>query len=631
MSEVHTSGTGENNLEKVKAFLANQSVARVGVVDDAFDVEDPEDLKSAWKAFVEDAGDKPPLWKQMKRLKLDPGGDEEVEEIASMEATILQGGGELAKLLRRKVKQQSPEAKQQRAGVKNLTQLLETRLALDLVRAGSDAQGKAGDLAEMQIVFLDYFLGEENSSGVKNAIGVVRKVCEVCDQKNIPRPMFVLFSSKDLNASEVNALRRKAQIPAWQFRFIAKKNLARDIDIVLRVWELAQGLKGVRGIQEFVDGFSAALERAQGQLEETLDELDLSDVAYLDYMKLSTERASRSNYLTWLFGAFLQNALLRDKEFQSAQEALDVADLSSLPTRHAEPSRQVLDLYRDVLYEPGIPKVGLEADGKTRAKRLQLGEIYVRQRGQVRDAILVLNASCDLVRPAPGLSVVLLRGALVERRLAKNLGDASQMARSDAFGLGGKHFVLDWSLDNSENVSHAKVFDWLRRGRYKLTSRMRLENALGIKQMFLTQLDRIGVASSPPMLTPLRVAGVFWRDDVDKAQELLGKSATDSMEAFAVDTYSDEGNKDERFAFTSEFLAKLADEIQRKAKAKPGDATLKKLDTWSNNYARLTQLLHPRKKKEMEPVELRLDQPLAAGQSVGKDARLLLICLAYVT
>jgi hypothetical protein len=630
MSEANAQAAVVSNLDKVKEFLAAQAVARVGVVDDGFDVENPEDLKAAWKTFVDDAEEKPQLWRQMKKLKLDPDGEEEPEAIASMEASIHQGGGELSKLLRKKVKQQSPEAKQQRAGVKNLTQLLESRLKLDIVKAGTDAEGKAGDLAEMQIVFLDYYLGDQNASGISNAVGVVRKVCEACDNKKKPRPMFVLFSSKELTKGDVNALRRRAKIPAWQFRFIPKKNLDRDIDIVLKVWELAQGLKGVRGIQDFLYGFNAALDSAQDELEETLDDLDLSDVAYLDLMKLSEERASRSHYLTWLFGAFLHNALLRDKEFQKTQDALDVVDLSHLPTRHAEPSRQVLDLYRDVLYEPGTPKMGFDADGKTRSKRLQLGEIYVRRRGQGREAMLVLNNSCDLVRPAPGLGVVLLRGAVVERRSAGSLGDVSKKTRSDAFGVGGKQFVLDWSLDACENVTHAKIFEWLKRGRYKLSARMRLENALGIKQMYLAQLDRIGVATSPPMLSRLRVAGVFWHDSTNKAQELLGKSTDDLMEAFAVDTYKDDGNKDERFAFTSEFLAKLADAIQKKFKAKPGEVHLKTLDAWCRNYQRLTQLLQPRKKNQMDPAELKIDEPISANQSIKKDARSLLICLEYL-
>ncbi len=629
MREAIAQGAGDGHLDKVKAFLAAQAVGRVGIVDDGFDVTDEDDVKGAWKAFVEHAGATPKLWNEMKRLELDPDGDEEPEAISTMEAAIQQADGTLAKELQRRMKKHSPAHKQAKAGVKNLTQLLETRLELKLVKLGTDAEGKAADLVESQIVFLDYFLGTEDAAGVANAVAVVKKVCAACDGKRKPRPMFVLFSSKDLQKHEFTALRRRAKIPAWQFRFIAKKNLARDVDIVLRVWELAQGLKGVRSIQGFLEGFKVALDKGQLALKKTLNDLDLSDVSYLDLMKLNDERASRSHYLTWLFGAFLQNALLRDKAFEKAQQALDDVDFTLLPTRHAEPSQQVLDLYKDVLYEPGRPKTGRADDG-TKAPRLQLGEIYVRKRGVARDALLVLNNSCDLLRPAKGLGVVLLRGAVVKRRNAETL-NSPKKTRSDAFGMDGKHCVLDWTLDGSENQAHEDVFKWLKRKKYRLAARMRMENALGIKQMYLAQLDRIGLPTSPPMLTKMRVTGVYWRDGANKAQQLLEKSAADSMDAFSLDTHSDTGKRSERFGFTSEFLAQVSNAIQEKFKANSEDANLKALDKWCRTYSLLTLLLQPRTKASMDPVSLAVDASMAVNQALGNDHKKLVICLEYPT
>lgn len=613
---------------KVKEFLAAQKVAKVGIVDDGFDAPDSEDLKANWNEFVEHANASASLSRQLDELGLEPDGSEELDEISEMDRKIRQKGGKLAQDLDRLVTR-SPARNLAHAQITNLTNLLEDRLALDLRKVGTDAHRRIDELVGTQIVFLDYYLGDENPSGVTAAVSVVKKLCAQCDKRRKPQPMFVLFSRTNLPRAEVNSLRKRAKIPAWQFRFIPKSNLVRDADIVLRLWELVHGLDGVRGIEKFLVGFRNTLDTAQAELNKTLDDLDLSDIAYLDLMKLNAESASLSQYLTWLFGAYLHNAILRDEDYQRVAENLDKVDLSKLPTRHVEPTRQVLDLYRHVLYEPGYRKLGRD-EKQRRVGRLQLGEIYVKgKRGGMKDALLVLNNSCDLARPAADMTVALLRGQLIERNKAPDLRSTPRKTRSDAFGIGDKHYVLDWFLEQSENISHRSVFNWLRREKYELVARMRLENALEIKQLYLTRLDRIGLPIAPPMLAQLQITGVFWRDPNRKAQILLGKSDAGAVEVFAIDTYNDSGDKDQRFFFTSDFLARLSDRIKEKFKAKGIDGTLKKLDAWCSNYGKLTAFMHPKKKGELDPVAIRIGALLQVNELLANEPRSLVVCAEY--
>ncbi len=613
---------------KVKEFLVAQKVSKVGIVDDGFDAPDSVDLKAHWKEFVDHANASVTLSRQLGKLGMDPDGSEELDEISEMDRKIRDEGGELAQELDRRVTE-SPARNLANAGINNLTNLLEGRLALDLRKVGTDAPRRIDDLVGTQIVFLDYYLGDENPSGVTAAVSVVKKLCAQCDKRRKPRPMFVLFSRKNVSPAEVNSLRKRAKIPAWQFRFIPKRNLVRDADIVLRLWELVHGLDGEKGIEKFLAGFRKTLDTARADLDETLDDLDLSDIAYLDLMKLNAEKASLSQYLTWLFGAYLHNAILRDEDYQRVAENMDKVDLSKLPTRHIEPTRQVRDLYRHVLYEPGHRKLGFDEKGR-RVGRLQLGEIYVRaKRGGKKDAVLVINNSCDLARPAADMTVGLLRGDLVERHKARNLGSTLKTTRTDAFGFEGEHYVLDWFLDRCENISHRSVFNWLRQEKYKLVARMRLENALEIKQLYLTRLGRIGLPIEPPTLAQLHITGVFWRDPSRTAQELFGKSEVRAVEVFMIDTYNDKGVKDERFFFTSDFLARLSDGVQEKFKAQGGDTTLRKLNAWCSDYEKLTAFMYPRARRELELVDIRIGELLQANASLAKDSKSLIVCVEY--
>jgi len=611
---------------RVKEHLAAQKVTRVGIVDDGFDAPNAEDKKENWAEFVQHANATMPLSRQLDELGLEPDGSEELNEIAEMERKIREKGGELASELDRLVSAMRNLAD---AEISNLTNLLEGRLALDLRKVGTDAHRRVNELVGTQIVFLDYYLGDENPSGVTAAVSVVKKLCAQCDKRRKPQPMFVLFSRSNLSRADVNSLRKRAKIPAWQFRFVPKRNLVRDADIVLRLWELANGLDGVRGIEKFLHGFRNTIVTAQAELEKSLNDLDLSDIAYLDMMKLNDESASLSQYMTWLFGAYLHNTILRDEDYQRVAEKLDKVDLSKLPSRHVEPTRQVLDLYRHVLYEPGYRKLGWD-EKRRRVSRLQLGEIYIRaKRGGTKDALLVLNNSCDLARPAKDMTVALLRGELIDRQKAPNLGSTPRKTRSDAFGLEGKHYVLDWFLDRSENISHGSVFNWLKREKYDLVARMRLENALEIKQLYLTRLDRIGLPIAPPMLAQLQITGVFWRDPKQKAQMLFDRSDANTVEVFVIDTYNDSGDKDQRFFFTSDFLARLSDGIKEKFKSQGTDGTLKKLNLWCSNYGKLTAFMHPKKKGELDPVAIRIGAPLQVDEALPDGAKSLVVCVEF--
>lgn len=610
---------------KVKEFLASRHVSKVGVVDDGFDAPDEQDLQARWKEFVEYANAVPSLTKDLQALELDPDGQEPPEQIADMDRQIREKGGALAQELGRRVKE-SPDQNLRRAGIKNLTELMEGRLALNLCKLGTDAARRIEELVGTQIVFLDYYLGEDNSRGITAAVSVVKKVCEACAKRKKLAPMFVLFSRSNITASHIKSLRKRAGIPAWQFRFVPKRNLERDPDIVLRLWELAHGMDAVRGVDKYLKGFRESLSVAQSNLTSILDELNLSDIAYLNFMKLSEERASLSSYLTWLFGAYLQNEILRSEKYRRVADGLDKVDLSQLPTRHGEPTTQVLDLYRDVLYEPAHRKLGRDAKGR-RSARLQLGEIYVRsRRGGRKDALLVVNNSCDLARPAPEMGVGLLRGEVIERHKAtEDLSHKPKRTRSDAFGINGKHYVVDWSLDRCENIEHKVVFSWLKNENYVLSARMRLENALEIKQLHASLRDRIGLPTAPPMLAQLRVIGAFWRDSKGKFRELIGKSNDNNGELFTIDTYTDGGAKEERFFFSSDFLARLTGEIHEKLKAHGDDATLKALEKFSANYGKLTALMYPKRRKELDLFDVRIETVVKSGDAAPPNAKQLTI------
>ena len=174
---------------------------------------------------------------------------------------------------------------------------------------GSD--GDPEGIAKAQIVVLDYFLGHNltNQQALEKASNVVMDVVKVARSANGTVPSFLLVSSRPQEI-DVEAFRKGSGLMKSRFRFFAKEALlTAPIDNMVSLHDLVDASDRTEKIERLIEDWRKGATKAVSAVRERMLTLDVSDLVYLDCFRLTHEGISIGNYLRWFLTASLSTSV----------------------------------------------------------------------------------------------------------------------------------------------------------------------------------------------------------------------------------------------------------------------------------------------------------------------------------
>ncbi|TGQ19070.1 hypothetical protein [Mesorhizobium sp. M00.F.Ca.ET.217.01.1.1] len=237
------------------------------------------------------------------------------------------------------------------------------------------------ELQGFDLVFLDFFLGDEvdQNGGVSldmlnaaetRACKLVKEVAEQVSPN--PAPLFVVISSLASN-DNVPAFRDKAMLLSSKFRFLSKSDIEKDPgrrDFVLR--SLVKQRAAGNAVELLTRDWQASIQKALGDMMESIRRLDIADYAYIKDYRLTEEKVSLLNYLTWLYNSYL-GSFVEERLSLTTPDAMGA--LTALVSKSAilRPMSEVPRIYSRIT----TTKI-TEIDGGQSAK-VSTGDIFVRK------------------------------------------------------------------------------------------------------------------------------------------------------------------------------------------------------------------------------------------------------------
>lgn len=376
----------------LRTMFDEAKVARIAIVDDGYDPPLPGDVaEDDWEAFRAAVADADELGAHAETLgkvgDLPPYGDLRAAQAATLFEHLIAVGtaappaagtdpvfDALAKVFR-------PFAGRKEAKRRQLAHVEAiARDATGEEPAKLPSKTPAAALAEYDLVFLDFFLGEETVDGEatdalldaarEQARRIVKETIVAVGDGRMP--LFVLISSR-ADPDSAPAFRDEAELLASKFRFLTKGEF--DTDRAKTEWVLASLVKerdAGDAVEKLLREWNASITHAATDLMSSVRRLDVTDYAYLQKYRLAEEKISLLEYLTWLFNSYLGS-------FVEARLAQSPADLiapirdAAVPPATLQPMSEVPAIYSAVT----MTKVKSFADAIP--AKILTGDLFVRR------------------------------------------------------------------------------------------------------------------------------------------------------------------------------------------------------------------------------------------------------------
>lgn len=382
-------------------------VARIAIVDDGYDPPLPGDLSEGdWNALraavleAEDLGIHAATLQQIGELP--PYGDIRqalatalYEHFLKIVTTDTPEGGADAVL------DALANAFRPFAGRKEAKR----RQLAHVERMSRDATGKEPDklpsktpaatLIDYDLVFLDFFLGEETADGEvtaalleaarKQARKIVKDTIQAVANGNMP--LFVLISSR-ADPDNAATFRDEAELLASKFRFLTKSEF--DTDQTKTEWVLASLVRersAGDAVEKLLGEWNTSIENAVTDMKKSVRRLDVTDYAYLQKYRLVEEKVSLLEYLTWLFNSYL-GSFVEARLAQSPIELITPIRDAAVPSARLQPMSEVPAIYSAVT----VTKVKSFSDAVP--ANVLTGDLFVRRQ------LLQAKAPAAVLAPA---------------------------------------------------------------------------------------------------------------------------------------------------------------------------------------------------------------------------------------
>lgn len=531
------------------ALLAKRGVGRVGIIDDAYDTIDhvvvqPEEAEDLW-ASIEHQDE---AREELERI----GGD-------TAEPGLITGKLVAAFLSRREeypalgglwdTSMLGVRLYERTKLLDRFTAHLEQDLALDVRKLGRQAQLSDPTI---KLYFLDWYLGEDRDADpVQAAVEKAMQIYALCPE-NEQKPLIVLMSSRPGVVDEAEDFRKRSGLLGGMFYTLPKQELADPVTLEIHLHMYARSLPAGHQVQRFVEAIREKVVTVGHQFADDINELTLSDYAFIQRLSLQEDGHPLGDYILWLFGAYFGH-LLFGRALRDERADLDSMRFEQALPSHDVPSVRLAQVYQCALFDMDVGPLSQHPRGRSTATHepvtepwLNLGDLFlcegdvISAPGAVKgvedpvpsdpvattvlanaapgetspsetppDLFMVINNQCDLSFTPdddraiePDRAILLLPGTL------QPLGDSLKSARAlrtELFTRGGDSFRIIWDTKKVRSVPYAAFMRWIDEQRLHLRARLRLPFALEVQRAFAADLTRIGMPVPPPIYQPLTV------------------------------------------------------------------------------------------------------------------------------
>ena len=438
------------SVEILKELCEERNIKGIAIIDDIFDVPDPQRLDSEnyfrfrsiynddegfKKAIALISGTSPdclpgigevddkeiaPLWNCVWKQELgDHGVEEEYRE--ALRELFLDHSDDVLGMLETVVK---------------IVSLFRDDLGLYNTVTVHGKNHDPDEVANAQIVVVDFFLGQDLTvdDALEDTVQVVTDVVNAARTASKAVPSFLLVSARP-NEIDVEEFLEHAQLMKSRFRFFAKNELSSNqIDNMVNLHDLIDASDRTENIERLLEDWQRGARKAIGAVRKRMLSLDISDYVYLDCYRLKPEGRSIGRYLRWFLTESLNatvtrkltNRVWQDAEGLKLFAVVDEGgqlDTKTLAKTFDGPSDSIAHTYGDILFDDsrGTGENAFPSDIPRRD--LVEGDLFVKPKN--RNSIgyadaevwMVMTPTCDLIERTPSeppkaKSVVLLPGAL---------------------------------------------------------------------------------------------------------------------------------------------------------------------------------------------------------------------------
>ena len=436
----------------------------------------------------------------------------------------------------------------------------------------------------VQLVFLDYILDEIEAEGAPERSQLYAKRLS---QRGAKSPFVVLMSDRPGAVEHEQSFRDVTGQLGGTFAFLPKQDGVDPDTLYFRLGSWGIGHPAHTNIQVFVNATLDAAEEAMLAFRAAIKKLTVQDFAFLQRISLDRDGQPLGDYMVELFGAVFSFEYRNNPQVQAARKSLDKLRFPQhLPFSKAL-TKQLAEVYRCALTEPGIGPVGphpwedvkivsasygsgipetttappAEIPTAVEAEKpaaeisapepsapaetissaastapstlmLALGDIFARDDAPAGVRMLI-SPACDLqfsIAPAkrkwnPDLPVYLIPGVL------KSLHDPTdrRFKRTELFYHKGQSSRIEWDHTRVESIRLGTFQSAFLNDGFTRIARLNMNHALEIQRAWTAHLDRVG-SPVPPPLYELADLRVYLRNDGE--WESLGEAIHDGAVIF---------------------------------------------------------------------------------------------------
>lgn len=527
-------------MQALRETLKANSVAKIAIVDDAYDPIDLGALEAAGKRAVRSAiadlidrqeedgaqpGDEEAAVGLAAATGLDPSAVREaLDDTAVLEAlwgayVAAEPDAPLADLLRPLFGVAGVERAAKLRPLRKLKSIIEDGTEAKIEEFGSDTAG--ADVVGFDMVFLDYYL----SSAVPAVVdtGVKKEDKDDARDKSVrflkeliqhaERIPLVMLISSAATAADLPKFREDTAMLASKLSFLPKEIAVRD---PARAQHKIMGLARFRGesdaLWKLMETWQRVVQEASSEVLLSLRELDVMDFSYIQEFRLADEKTPFAQYLIWLLGGKLTDEVEQMMRKQEADKLVGSVVLPQAIPGRVGPTAAITGLYSAATtsrlpvstdtFKPKTWSGYIYID--TASYNAIYGEtLKVRRRAKNLPQVLaVLTPACDLV---PGRSsedklktVTMIGGSL------QPLADAPNPS-NHLIMLNDKPFIVDWNTKWPVTMTVDAMATENLGGRYQWVGRLRDMYHADLQQKLMADVGRVGLPVAPPMSEPVGV------------------------------------------------------------------------------------------------------------------------------
>lgn len=393
---------------------------------------------------------------------------------------------------------------------------------------------------EFQLIFLDWYLGDDMSTAVDAAIAKAKEIL-LSWPTEWPKPIIVLMSSKPGISEYVDKFCRRSGILRGMFYAVAKSELRDPFKLHMHMQLFEMSLPAGRRLQAFIDALNKELALAACKFVAGIRELSLNDYAYIQSLSLQGDGQPLGDYLVWLFSTYFGQILFAEA-LQEQLADLDTMTFTKALPNSGPPSGRLADLYHCALFDTSVGPAGEHPRAaKERCPiepiehlTLSLGDVFENSKLNHKneddtiigdatvdtvsvieseseavdtrdpDLFLVINSQCDLAftpdqnkRPMdPDRSILLVPGY---RQLILEPVTDRGLPRTELYMHDERSYRVIWNPKRVLAIPYGQFDAWQREQGRKRVARLRLPYALEVQRVFATDLIRVGMPVMPPI------------------------------------------------------------------------------------------------------------------------------------